>query len=63
MSARIAVSNWKYSRLYNVKVHDKILANEGGRCRFPFSFQQISFHSPLERFNGFMLRFIEWAII
>ena len=24
---------------------------------------QISFHLPLEWFDGFMLRFIEWAIV
>ena len=23
---------------------------------------QISFHPPLERFDGFIIRFIEWAI-
>ena len=31
------VSNWKYSRLYNIGVHDKILANQGGRGRFNFT--------------------------
>ena len=44
MSARIVVSNWKYSRLYKVGVHDKILENQGGRGR-------ISFRLPLERFE------------
>ena len=29
-SARIVVSNWKYSRLYNLTVHHEILANQGG---------------------------------
>ena len=36
LSARIVVSNWKYSRLYNIRVHYKILANQGGRGRFSF---------------------------
>ena len=59
MSAKIVVSNWKYSRLYNVVVHDKILANQGGWVGLA---SQILFHPPLERFGGFMLMVIEWAI-
>ena len=60
MSARIVVSNWKYSCLYNVRVHDKILANHEGVGVGLAS--QILFHLPLERFGGFKLRFIEWTI-
>ena len=62
-AARVVVSNWKYSRLYNVGVHDKILANQGGGGWVGVGLaSQISFHPPLERFDGFMLRFIEWTI-
>ena len=50
--ARIVLSNWKYSRLYNVGVHEKILENFHS-----------SFRLPLERFDEFMLRFINWATI
>ena len=59
MSATIVVSNWKYSRLYNVGVHDKILANQGGRGRFSFTNIVLS---ATRKVDGFMLRFIEWAI-
>ena len=37
MSLEIVVLNWKYSRLYNIRVHFKILANQGGRGRFSFT--------------------------
>ena len=37
MSARIVVSNWKYFHLYNVREHQEILANQGGRGRFSFT--------------------------
>ena len=59
MTAKIVVSNWKYFHLNNVRVHHEILANQGGRGSLA---SQISFHPPLKRFDGFMLRFIEWAI-
>ena len=60
MSARIVVSNWKYSRLYYVGVHDKILAIKGVRVGLA---SHISFNLPLERFDGFyMLMLIKWAI-
>ena len=53
------VSNWKYSRLYNVGVQYKILENQGGRV----GLASLSFRLPLERFDEFMLRFINWATI
>ena len=59
MSARIVVSNWKYFQLNNVRVHHEILANKGVGVGLA---SQISFHPPLKRFDGFMLKFIEWAI-
>ena len=59
MSARSVVLNCKYSRLYNVRVHDKILAKKGVGIGLA---SQISFYPPLERFDGFMLRLIDWAI-
>ena len=52
------VSNRKYSCLYSVRVHDKIVENQGGEVGLA---SQIPFHLSLERFDGLILRFIEWA--
>ena len=58
-SARTVLSNRKYSCLYNVSVDDEILSNLGIGVGLA---SQISFHPPLETFDGFMLRYIECVV-
>ena len=58
VSARIVVSNWKYFHLNNEGYIMRFSQIKGVGVGLA---SQISFHPPLKRFDGFILRIIEWA--